>query len=202
MINLFKIYSLIHSDYSSTLQAYLNLITMKNLLIVLIALYVISCGNAEMKDTATEAMPVVAQERAIGFNTNLPELKWHLGTEEAIQIVKDIDKVWSERNYEAMQSFLADTAKFYFADGRVANSADDFIEILKTDYNPNDSWTFDGAFSVDLDPSLGGEHVQAGFTGIEVVEGDTTTTYYRESYYIVEGKLVMWNQFTQKKLKE
>ena len=174
---------------------------MKNLLFVLLALTVLSCGNTEVKDVATD-VAATPEERAIGFNTMLPELKWHLGTEEAIQIVKDIDKHWSERNYDAMRTLLADTAKFYFADGRIANSSDEFIEILEADYNPNDSWTFNGAFSVDLAPDEGGEHVQAAFKGIEVVDGDTTTTFYHESYYIIQGKLITWNQFTMKQLKE
>ena len=174
---------------------------MKKLLFVLIGLYLVSCGKPEVTEVDTEVI-AVPEERAIGFNTNLPELKWHLGTEEAIQIVKDIDKVWADRDYASMKTYLADTARFYFGDGRTAESADAFIEILQGDENPDHYWTFDGAYSVDLDPTRGGEHVQAGFTGYEVADGDTTTTYYRESYYIVQGKLVMWNQFTQKKLAE
>ena len=172
---------------------------MKNLLFALVALVVIACGTqSNQEDLATQM--VAPQERAIGFNTNLPDLKWHLGTDDAIQVVKEIDKVWSSRNYDGMSAHLADTAQFYFADGRVAKSSAEFIEMLKADDNPNHSWTFDGAFSVDLNPEIGGEHVQAGFTGYEVADGDTTTTYYHESYYIIQGKLIMWNQFTQKKL--
>jgi len=103
-------------------------------------------------------------ERSIGFNTNLPDLKWHLGTDAAIQVVKDLDALWSAKNYEAMKPLLADTAIFHFADGRYAASPDEFIQLLSADES-NDTWTFDVAYSVDLSPEIGGEHVMAAFTG-------------------------------------
>jgi hypothetical protein len=56
--------------------------------------------------------------------------------------------------------------------------------------------TFDYACSVDPDPTRGGEHVQAGFTGTAVKDGVETKKYYHESYYIIEGKIVMWRQYT------
>ena len=59
------------------------------------------------------------------------------------------------------------------------------------------SWTFDYVFSVDIDPTRGGEHVEAGFTGTAVKDGLTTRKSHHESYYVVEGKIVMWNQYTQ-----
>ena len=137
---------------------------MKNLIYVGAILLFISCANEETKEAvAEEAVPV--KERSIGFNTHLPDLKWHLGTDEAIQVVKDIDALWSAKNYEGMKPMLADTATFHFADGRSASSPDEFIKILSEDES-NDTWTFDVAYSVDLDPEVGGEHVMAGFTGM------------------------------------
>jgi hypothetical protein len=173
---------------------------MKYLFILFSVLLFLSCANEEAKEAVAETETPV-KERSIGFNTNLPELKWHLGTDAAIDIVKNIDELWSAKNYEAMKPMLADTAKFYFADGREAMSADDFIKIL-TDDESDDTWTFTYAFSVDLDPEVGGEHVQAGFTGYEVTDGDTTITYYHESYYIIQGKIITWNQTTRKPKKE
>jgi len=174
-----------------------NLLTMKNLIYALAILLFVSCGTQE----AVEEAKTPAEERSIGFNTNLPDLKWHLGTEAAIQIVKDFDALWANNNYDAMLPMLADTAIFNFADGRKAASPTEFIEILKADEN-SDPWTFNYAFSVDLDPEIGGEHVQAGFTGMEIKENDTTKTRYHESYYIIQGKIIMWNQYTQKDKKE
>lgn len=164
---------------------------MKNLLLVVFLLLFISCNTNK-----TEVAP--AEERAIGFSTFLPELKWHLGTEDPIQMVKDLDKIWAERDYEAMRPFFADTAKFYFDDGKIANSPDEFITILKEgNADSESSWTFDYAFSVDLDPSAGGEHVQAGFSGSTVKDSITTKKIYHESYYIIQGKIITWNQYTR-----
>ena len=164
---------------------------MKQLLLFAAIALLVSC-NPKMNETTSDH-----QERSIGFNTMLPELKWHLGTDEAIQIVKDLDKAWAAQDYDAMRTFFADTAVCYFPDGKIAESADEFIEILKAEDDGSDvSWTFDYAFSVDLDPTRGGEHVQAGFTGTSVKDDVETKKYYHESYYVVDGKIVGWRQYT------
>jgi len=162
---------------------------MKNSLLFCALLLIVSCNQVQEEP---------AKERAIGFNTFLPDLTWHLGTEGPIDLVKDLDAKWSNRDYEAMRSFFVDTAKFYFDDGKYAGSPDEFIKILEEgDEGSEDSWTFDYAFSVDLDPTMGGEHVQAGFTGTSVKDSITTRKKYHESYYIIEGKIVTWNQYTR-----
>jgi len=164
---------------------------MRNLLYVAALALLVSCTPKGSDNTA------VPEDRAIGFNTMLPDLKFHLGTEEAIQVVKDLDKVWAAHNYEAMKTFFADTATCYFADGTVAHGPDEFVEVEKKGLEEYDvSWTFDYAYSVDLDPTRGGEHVQAGFTGTAAKDGVTTKKHYHEWYYIVDGKIVMWRQFT------
>ena len=97
---------------------------MKNLLFILSFAFVFSCQAPPQ-----EAAP----ERAIGFNTFLPELQWHLGQDDAINIVKDLDGAWAKRDYASMTGFFADTAKFYFPDGRVAKSPAAFIDIISED---------------------------------------------------------------------
>ena len=174
---------------------------MKKLIYVAAILLFVSCANDEAKEAVAEAEPP-AKERSIGFITTFPDDKLFLGTEAAIQVVKDLDKAWSSRDYAAMRPFLADTAKFSFADGRSATSADEFLKIIEADYDGSESWTFNIAYSVDIDPEIGGEHVQAGFTGSSVEDSDTTKTYYHESYYIIKGKVITWNQYTQKEKKE
>ena len=174
---------------------------MKNVIFVLSIVLFISCGTEEAKEAVAEA-EAPAEERSIGFITTYPDDKLYLGTEAAIQLVKDLDQAWSNRDYDAMRPFLADTAKFSFADGRSATSADEFLKIIEADDDGSESWTFDIAYSIDLNPEIGGEHVQAGFTGTSIKESDTTKTYYHESYYIVEGKVISWNQYTQKEKKE
>ena len=173
---------------------------MKNFIILFTVVLFFSCANEEAKEAVAEDV-ATAKERSIGFSRNLPELKWHLGTEAAIEVVKNLDELWSAENYEAMKPLLSDTAKFFFADGREAMSPDDFIKILEDD-DSDDTWTFNFAYSVDLNPEIGGEHVQAGFTGYEVEDGDTTKTIYHESYYIIQGKIVRWSQTTRKPKKE
>jgi hypothetical protein len=167
---------------------------MKNLLFIAALVLIVSCNSNSADSSETEATPV---ERAIGFNTQLPDLKWHLGTEEAISIVKKLDEKWAVEDYEGVKGFFADTAVCYFPDGIVAKSSDEFIAKIKSEDDGSEvSWTFDYAFSVDLDPSLGGEHVQAGFTGTSTKDGVEEKKSYHESYYIIMGKIVMWRQYT------
>ncbi len=135
--------------------------------------------------------------KSIGFSTALPDHKFHLGTEAAIQVVKDLDKAWSKSDYKAMKGFFADTAECFFSDGRIAKSSDEWIKIEKESLEGSETtWTFDYVYSVDLDPTRGGEHVQAGFTGTSVEDGVTTKKSYHEWYYVIEGKIVMWRQYT------
>ena len=172
---------------------------MKKLFLFAVIASMISCNSATPETVTVEV------DREIGFNTMLPELKWHLGTEDAITIVKELDKIWATRNFDEMAKFFTDTSVFYFEDGRIAKSPEAFIEMLKEesgDAGENYTWTFDYAFSVDLDPSRGGEHVQAGFTGTGDTEEGENKKYYHESYYIVEGKIVSWRQYSQDILEE
>ena len=168
---------------------------MKKLLIFASIAILAACSAPQEKEAAEAAAPV---ERSIGFNTFLPDNQWFLGTEATIEVVKDLDKVWAEKNYEAMAPYFVDTCKFFFPDGVVLDSPQAFIERMKEeDDGSEDAWTFDYAFSVDLDPTRGGEHVHAGFTGSSISEGDTTMKRYHERYYVIDGKIVMWHQYTQ-----
>lgn len=164
---------------------------MRKLFVLAVIAAMVSCNTAEPETKTVEV------DRAIGFNTMLPDLQWHLGTEDAITLVKELDKVWAAQNYDEMGKFFADTAEFYFEDGRRASSPAEFVAILKKESEGADiSWTFDYAFSVDLDPTRGGEHVQAGFTGTGSSEEGESKKHYHESYYVVDGKIVMWRQYS------
>jgi len=172
---------------------------MKHLLYLVALVVLASCstggsGTSESEDTATKP---AEKDRAIGFNTELPDLKWHLGTEAAIQVVKDFDKAWKAEDYDAMRSFFADTAEMVFPDGKVAKSGDEAIAMIKAEDEGEDvSWTMDYAFSVDLDPTRGGEHVQAGYT-VTTKDGDKEMKKrYHEWTYVVNGKIVQYYQFT------
>ena len=62
----------------------------------------------------------------------------------------------------------------------------------------NVSWSYDYAFSVDLNPETGGEHVQAGFsiTYPATEDSEERVDYQHESYYVVDGKIITLNQYS------
>ena len=135
-------------------------------------------------------------ERTIGFVTgDNAELQWHLGTQEAIDVVTSVDALWNNQDYEGMREFFADSVKVLRPNGTYTNSFDSFIESLND--GSNVSWSYDYAFSVDLDPEVGGEHVQAGFsvTYPGTDDSDERIDYQHESYYIVDGKIITLNQY-------
>ena len=139
-------------------------------------------------------------ERSIGFSNWSDDgntYKWHLGTESAVDLVIDLDKVWAAQDYTEMRSYFADTAKFYFRDGRIFDNSNDFINEVSTQQtNGTSKWEFLGAYSVDLDPSRGGEHVQASFDLIETLDGISSKSELHEQYYIIDNKIVSWKQFS------
>ena len=136
-------------------------------------------------------------ERNIGFVTgDNSELQWHLGTQEAIDVVTTVDSLWKNQDYEGMREFFADTVKVLRPNGTYTNSFDSFIESLSD--GSNVTWSQDYAFSVDLDPEVGGEHVQAGFsiTYPATEDSDERIDYQHESYYVVDGKIITLNQYS------
>jgi hypothetical protein len=180
---------------------------MKNLMILATVLAMAACTSGETGSGQMEATdPSTASSQSmegIGFNTMLPDMKFHLGTEEAIQVVKDLDEKWTAKDYEGMRTFFADTAEAYFPDGRIAHNGDEIVQMIEDgDEEAEVSWTFDYAYSVDLDPTRGGEHVQAGFTGTSTLDGVTEKKHYHEWYYVVEGKIVFFRQYTMDILPE
>jgi hypothetical protein len=138
-------------------------------------------------------------ERSIGFTTWSDDgevYKWHLGTDAAVDLVVDLDKVWAEQNYSAMRVFFADTAKFYFRDGKFFDNTNDFINEISTQEEDGTTvWKFVSAYSVDLDPLRGGEHVQASFE-VTNKAGDTLIRELHEQYYVIDNKIVQWRQFS------
>ena len=58
-------------------------------------------------------------------------------------------------------------------------------------------WTLQGAFSVDLDPTRGGEHVYADYI-MNYDDGEQKGGVNAElRFYIIDGKIVTLNQFNQ-----
>ena len=136
-------------------------------------------------------------ERTIGFVTgDNAELQWHLGTKEAIEVVTSVDALWKNQDYEGMRPYFADSVKVLRPNGTYTNSFDSFIESLSD--GSNVSWTYNYAFSVDLDPEVGGEHVQAGFsiTYPATEDSEERIDYQHESYYVVDGKIITLRQYS------
>ncbi|MBT4813352.1 MAG: hypothetical protein HON89_02745, partial [Cryomorphaceae bacterium] len=91
-------------------------------------------------------------DRAIGFvSGENSDSKWHLGTQEAVDVVNIVDGLWASQDYEGMREYFADTVEVWTPKGEYTNTFDSFIESLTT--GENVSWSYDYAFSVDLDPS-------------------------------------------------
>ena len=134
-------------------------------------------------------------ERAIGFVTGEnSELQWHLGTQEAIDVVTTVDELWNNQDYEGMRPYFADSVEVWRPNGFYTNTFDSFVESLGG--GSNVTWSYDYAFSVDLNPEVGGEHVQAGFTITYPATEDSEerVNYQHESYYIVDGKIITLRQ--------
>ncbi len=141
---------------------------------------------------------VESVERSIGFHSNdeLKEFKWHLGTEEPIDLVKSLDTAWTARDYAAMQNYFVDTLRITTYNGKTFNSFEEFQKAMALD--TNGGWTFNRAYSVDLNPALGGEHVQAFFNSFNINPGgDTVKARIYESYYVVNKKIVWLDQYRQ-----
>ena len=135
-------------------------------------------------------------ERSIGFvDGENSDTKWHLGTQQAIDVVNIVDELWANQNYDSMRQYFADSVEVWTPKGEYTNTFDSFIESLTT--GENVSWSYNYAFSVDLDPSIGGEHVQAGFSVDypETEDSEAYTNLHHESYYVVDGKIITQRQY-------
>ena len=166
---------------------------MKKLSLLSIIIFAFACTSPKVESS----------ERSIGFHSmeNYKERKWHLGTEDPIDLVKALDKAWVARDYAAMKNYFADTTsrlplRITTYNGNVFKSFEDFQTTIAQD--TTGGWIFDRAFSVDLNPAEGGEHVQAFFDSYDInQEGDTIKAKIYESYYIIDKKIVWLDQFRQ-----
>ena len=135
-----------------------------------------------------------------GF-VNDSDLEFYIGSNSSVELFKVFDSAWKNLDYKLMKSMIADSISFEFFDGKIANSADDFIKIIKGDVakriaqGNNYTWTTDYAFSVDLSPSKEGEWVNAGFTSIlDNPQDGIDKRVYNDWYFFNKGKLELWYQ--------
>ena len=143
------------------------------------------------------ACEMQTEERSIGFVTGEnSDAKWHLGTQEAIDIVSLVDDLWANQDFEGMRPYFADSVKVWRPNGVYTDTFDDFVNSFSS--SDSATWSYNYAFSVDLDPTIGGEHVQAGFTITYPATEDTEeiTNLQHESYYVVDGKIITLRQYS------
>ena len=159
--------------------------------ITLFSLFIVSCNSPE---------------RSIGMTNwtdDGTEFKFYLGTEEAIDVVRNWDKLQSESKWNESLELFADTATVTYQTGQTVKASEMTEMARKRDSNMNAnnvdySWTLQGAFSVDLDPSSGGEHVHADLLGTFTdQDGNIDNFRVMNRYYIIDGKIVMWNSYSQ-----
>jgi|TARA_X000000950_G_scaffold171858_1_gene209389 hypothetical protein len=142
-------------------------------------------------------------EREIGFHPNPNEdvknTGWYLGTQEAIDVVLELDKVWKERKYDEATTFFADSVRITAPNGKRFLSASDFMNGFKENENAERiTWDISSISSLDISPNQGGEHVGAWFNMKYTDSLDKVTEWKGyESYYVVDGKVVWLDQFRQ-----
>ena len=95
-----------------------------------------------------------------------------------------------------MRPYFADSVEVIRPNGSTTNTFDSFVESFST--GDNATWSYNYAFSVDLDPSIGGEHVHAGFVITYPATDDRAeyTNFQHESYYVVDGKIITIRQYS------
>ena len=154
---------------------------MKKLLsISMIFIFLVGCENAQKSN---------------GFVKGEEGSSWQMGTQASVDLVVELDKYWGV-DYDKMRTFFSDTLKARFEDGKSYDNVDGFIDHVKaTMDNPGtQNWSMEGAFSVDLDPTQGGDWVNAWFL-VEATDSKPERAIV-EYYYVKNGKI---HQFSQSK---
>ena len=107
-----------------------------------------------------------------------------------------------DKDYTLLRNFLSDTVRITSSNGTVY-SADSFIKrrieidsILES-RSATLNWQYSNIFTVDLDPLRGGEHVHVNYSGKYEDENGRDTWNSINRYYVIEGKIVWWDTFTQ-----
>ena len=143
-------------------------------------------------------------ERSVGMNTwdGLEDLKFHIGTEDPIQIVMEFENADKADDYDKMRSMMTDSTTYTGANG-ITRSIDEWFEIKKSRKARRDSigatvsWKTTSIFSVDVAPGEGGELVHSSFDA-KYTEGDQVNEWRgMELWYIVDGKVVWVNGYYQ-----
>lgn len=144
-------------------------------------------------------------ERSVGMTTwsdNDTEFKFYLGTENAVNVVKKYDEYFNNSDWNKAIEIFADTAKITYFNGQKV-SPQELIEMSRLRdssfkaNNVNYKWNLQNLYSVDIDPTRGGEHVTADYNvtyddGKEKMQFNSVLRFY-----VIEDKIIWINQFNQ-----
>jgi len=172
--------------------------------IVILAVISYSCNNSAVQRMSEKINPE-EPERAVGMSdwAGVEDMKWHIGTQDAVDVAKNMDSAWKAKDYETMRTFISDTATITATNGFTFDSPDEFIESRKrqdsviTSNGATFDWKFTNLFSVDLDPTTGGEHVHVDYYGMYTKDGKEDNFRVMNRYYVIDGKIVVWNSYSQ-----
>ena len=155
-------------------------------------------------------MSCTPTERSIGMTTwsdNDTEFKFHLGTENAVNVVKKYDEYFNNSDWDKAIEIFADTAKITYFNGQKV-SPQELIEMSRlrdSSFKANNvdyKWNLQNLYSVDIDPTRGGEHVTADYNvtyddGKEKMQFNSILRFY-----VIEDKIIWVNQFNQSVVQE
>ena len=144
---------------------------MKKVLLTIFIIFISACDSSQQKSNGF----------ARGYDG-----PWKIGTQAGVDVVTELDKAWSNKDFEKMKMFFDDSATFLFAEGDRFNAVDDFIDHVKKELGDEEAnWTYDWAVAVDKSPGKQGEWVSAVFTSdISRTNKDTRKIRYSEWYNI------------------
>ena len=122
-----------------------------------------------------------------------------LASSSSVDLFKEIDKAWFERDYEKISSLVDENATLRFANGDKGVGPNDLISLIKKEYEENKNngiewgWTTDYAFSVKNTPT---DNPKTGDIGEWVLAEFTSEKFNTiEWYQFNDGKLINWYQF-------
>lgn len=150
------------------------------------------------------------EQKSIGMTTwsdDGKEYKFFLGTQDAVDIVLNYHELVSNKMYDEALQIFNDTASVTYQSGRKVTPLEMLTMTERRDslYEANNAyykWDLVNAFSVDLDPTRGGEHVSADYV-VTYDDGENKRSFNSIlRFYIVDGKIVWVNQFNQSVIDE
>ena len=108
---------------------------MKKIFMILLIIGIFSCNSSQKSN---------------GFARSY-DGPWKIGTQAGVDLVTELDKAWSNKDFEKMKMFFDDSATFLFAEGDRFNSVNGFIDHIKNQMGDNDAnWTYDSDVDVDV----------------------------------------------------